>query len=373
SILHEKAEGHQQRKTELVRLEESSGRVCAKRIFSTESLPAFDTSAMDGFAVHSAATREASPTQPLRLKVLGSLAAGDDFQSTTHQSPSANDENAAWEIMTGAGFPPGTDACVKQEDVEYIRNSEGRLEAIALREPVVAGQNRRLSGEDFSNGSEVIGVHHVLRDEDILVLASLGVMTIEVYSKLKVGVIATGKELVDLSEKPVGAQIRNSSMPYLLSALRSRGVNATSLGRVGDDPEDFMQIVRSAKAEAYDLILTTGAISVGKYDFVAKSLLAEGMETYFQKVAIRPGKPLLFGKLPEGPFVMGLPGNPVATATGFKFFVDPFLKALMHLPTEKPFKARLLNSTRKAAGATCFLKATLKFGVDGDLVVEANG
>lgn len=370
ALIHQQAAQHVITRSEFVDLEDSSGRVCAEDVFSTENIPAFDTSAMDGFAVLSADTLKASEANPIRLSVKGSLAAGDEFSTLdTSRSHGA----VAWEIMTGAGFPIGTDACVKQEDVEAKLDSKGAPEEILLKAPSEKGQNRRLAGEDFSVGSQVIHKGHLMRDEDILVLASLGILKLKVFSKLKVGIIATGKELVATNVKPVGAQIRNSTMPYLLSALRSRKVDATQLGRVGDEPNDFMALVQKSIDENYDLVLTTGAISVGKYDFVAKSLTSQGMETFFQKVAIRPGKPLLFGKLANGPFVMGLPGNPVATATGFRFFVDPLLKALAHLPAETPYRVRLVNQTRKALGATVFLKANLKKDANGELVVEANG
>jgi molybdopterin molybdotransferase len=251
--------------------------------------------------------------------------------------------------MTGAAFPEGFDACVRQEDV--VR----RGDSISVTSPISANQNRRLAGEDFREGDAVLSAGHVIRPEDVLCLASLGIAEIEVQKRVRVALISTGHELIDHSETPTDSQIRNSTTPYLVQSLRLRGAEVTYLGSVGDRSEDFLGLIDGARD--FDLILTTGAISVGRYDFVASALEGRGLQTYFQKVKIRPGKPLLFGRLGEGAFVIGLPGNPVATATGLRFFVDPFLRALKRDLPEQPVKAQLTRPLHKTAQATCFMKA----------------
>lgn len=329
--------------TEPVSLENSVGRTTAYEVESTWTLPAFETSAMDGFAVRSEETLQASEANPLMFEIQGGLAAGDQPSSQISKA------HTAWEIMTGAPFPEGFDACIRQEDVTVHAGQ------IKLTKPVLKNQNRRQAGEDFRVGSMVVDQGHQIRNEDLLCFAALGITEIEVFKKLRVAVIATGKELVDANQMPFGAQIRNSTTPYLLQTLRSRNVETIALGTVGDNSEDYLRLIRETKG--VDVILTTGALSVGKYDFVVEALLSIGLEMYFQKVKIRPGKPLLFGKLPNGPFLIGLPGNPIAAATGFRFFVDPLLRALEGFEPERPLQAKLLTATRKAKDTTSFLKA----------------
>lgn len=368
-LIEKAARAWQRKEVERVSIEDCVGRISARDLTSNEILPAFDTSAMDGFAVRAHETLHASPTHPLEFHVRGSLAAGDSFTL----EPSSSSQHAAWEIMTGAGFPPGTDACIRLEDVEWIENAKLNEKKIRIRTPVQAGANRRLAGEDFQVGSKVLSRFQKLRAEDCLVLASLGITEVEVFKSLRVALIATGKELVSPNEKPTPPQIRNSTTVYLQSALWSRGIECRVQGSIGDDEALFLEKVKSAINDKFDVILTTGAISVGRYDFVLECLNRLGFETHFQKVKIRPGKPLLFGQLHNGPFVMGLPGNPVATATGFRFFVDPLLRFLDGQQPEVPFIAPLMKATKKAAGATCFLKGALSLTSEGQPTVEAHG
>lgn len=344
------------RASEPVSLDKCVGRKTAYEVESSWILPAFDTSAMDGYAIRAEETVDASVDRPLTFTVAGALAAGD--------LPTAGAQTKqVWEIMTGAPFPEGYDACVRQEDVTRHANT------ITLTKPVPRNNNRRLAGEDFRVGSTVVEAGHTIRPVDVLCFAALGITEIEVYKKLRVAIIATGKELVGPTEIPRCAQIRNSTTPYLKLALAARGAEVIHTSHVGDDPQDFLKQVDANRGA--DVILTTGAISVGKYDFVVKALETRGLQTHFQKVRIRPGKPLLFGRLgPEGPFVMGLPGNPVATATGFRFFVEPLLRALDNEPQERAIQATLTKPTHKAKDATSFLKATLTQTPTG-AVVEA--
>lgn len=338
------------------------GRVLAEDLSTSSRLPDFDTSAMDGFALRSELTLNASAERPMIFRVLGSVAAGDNIGFANSES---SREPVAYEVMTGARFPPGLDACVKLEDVRVT--NEGSIEITA---PISKDANRRLAGEDFASGTTVLTKGHVIRTEDLLCLAALGLTKLPVFAKLRVAVISTGKELVDPDVEPSGTQIRNSTQNYLIAALTSQSAQLTSVevshvANVGDDPSDFLKEISGAREKRCDLILTTGAISVGKFDFVARSLVEHGLEVLFQKVRIRPGKPLLFGRLEGGPFVLGLPGNPVATATGFRFFAVPLLRALAQQSREVPLRARLSQATRKPPDTACFFKASLRQTPEG--------
>jgi molybdopterin molybdotransferase len=207
---------------ENIPLLQSVGRVCATELKSNETIPPYANSSMDGFAVQSVISSNASPTHPLRFKVVGRLAAGD--------SPPKNpSQNGVWEIMTGAPFPEGFDATVKIEDTLLIKNSVGEVCEIEINSPVLAKQNWRGSGEDFSEGSVVVRRGMMIRSEHILALSSLGIIEVPAYRPIKVGLISTGRELVPMDQKPSAGQIRNSTAPYIMAALKSAYVDIVHL------------------------------------------------------------------------------------------------------------------------------------------------
>jgi len=340
---------------EPVALLEAVGRVAAESISSPVNVPPFHNSSMDGFAVRS---EVASGTGPMRFKVFGSLSAGD-------VPPESSAPDGAWEIMTGAPFPPGFDACVKVEDTLVFRNERGEPIEIEIQGPVPPKQNWRGAGEDFSVGAPVLAAGQVVTTEHVLALASLGVAHVAVTRRPRVALLSTGRELAEPGAEPAPGQIRNSTGPYLLAALGALGVEVTALGAVPDDVPEFERTIQNAIAERYDLILTTGAVSMGKHDFVTDSVQRLGAQISFHKVAIRPGKPLLFGRFAEGPVFFGLPGNPVSGVVGLRFFVEPFLRERMGLAPERPLRGKLAARVAKPANLRCFFKARATTAADG--------
>ena len=342
--------------TEQAALAAAVGRVVREEVSSPEAVPPFDNSAMDGFALRAEATREAVPDHPVRLSVKGLVAAGD------RALPQLDASAGAVEIMTGAPIlQGGFDSVVKLEDVEVRRRTTGEAEWIQLRRPVGLGENVRRRGEDFARGQAVLTPGTRFRPEHVMALASLGVAQIPVAARPRVAVIATGKELIDHAERslPPGG-IRNSTTPYLLAALPLCGAEARFLGVVADDPAHFAELFARALELKPDVVLVTGGISMGKFDFVLSSLEAVGAAVRFQKVAIRPGKPVLFAELASGPSVFGMPGNPIATAVALRFFVEPYLRAISGESEELPVKARLSAGVTKPEGLRCFYKASLQ-------------
>lgn len=338
--------------TEWVSLENSVGRVAAQTWVSDQPVPRFANSAMDGFAVVSEQTLLASPLNPIQLEVRGSIVAGDP--SVIHPSPVG-----VWEIMTGAPVPIGYDAIVKIEDVEVERDSAGNVEKISLKAPLQEGENYRDAGEDFQIGDPVVEAGTLLAPEHILALASFGHAEILVYKKPRVAVISTGKELVSVGKPLETGQIWNSTAPFLMTALTKLGADAQYYGIMADEPQEFMRALGAILKNKPDVVLTTGAVSVGKHDFVADALKECGVEIGFSKVAIRPGKPILFGTLKDGPVFFGLPGNPISTAVGLRFFVEPYLRKMQGRPRELPMKARLMNESAKPSGLRAFYKAKM--------------
>jgi molybdopterin molybdotransferase len=342
----------------LVPLEQAVGRVAARTVVSDQLVPRFPNSAMDGFAVISEQTLQASRSQPLHLEVVGSIVAGDP--AIMHPSPIG-----AWEIMTGAPVPVGYDAIVKVEDVQVLKDSAGNVKAITLYAPLQEGENYRDAGEDFQVGDPILEAGTLLAPEHILALASFGHAEVHVQKKPRVALISTGKELVTVGGALETGQIWNSTAPFLMTALAELGAEPVYYGIAADQPEEFLKVLKCVLDEKPDLVLTTGAVSVGKHDFVAEALRQSGVQILFSKVAIRPGKPILFGTLKAneetklGPVFFGLPGNPVSTAIGLRFFVEPFIRKLLGRPREVPMRARLMNECSKPVGLRAFYKAKM--------------
>lgn len=323
-------------------LEDAIGRTASSNILAGEALPPFDNSAMDGFAVASERTAGASADKPARLPVSAVLAAGD--------VPSCAAHPGAVEIMTGAPLPPGTDAVVRVEDTE-------RADAdVLLKEPASAGDFVRRRGADFSPGDVVVEAGEVIAPRHVLALAALGHARVPVRLRPRVAIISTGKELVPYDKKPGPGQIRNATAAFLVADLLGRGAQLVARHEVGDDPAAFRARVEEQVEQETDLVLATGGVSMGRYDFVPEVIAELGAETLFHKTAVRPGKPVLAASLGNGPLFLGLPGNPISTAMAARFFVDPVMRFQLGRPQERPLRRRLAEDVEKPEGLRCFFK-----------------
>jgi molybdopterin molybdotransferase len=294
-------------------LAEALGLAAAEAIKSTEQVPPFTNSAMDGYAVRAGDLAVASPEHPVRLRVLGDLAAG----ATADR---AVDAGTAWRIMTGAPLPEGADSVVPVEDT--VRG-EGWVE---VRKPLREGIHIRLAGEDIQAGLALVASGCALRPGDLGVLAAVGHPAVKVHPRPRVAVLTTGDELVDASERPGPGQIRDANIHAICAQVAACGAVPIPFARVPDDRATLMGVLREALQA--DAILTTGGISVGDYDFVKAILEELGAERVFWKVAQKPGGPLGFWMLGAKP-VFGIPGNPVAAMLMVEEYVRPALRRLM--------------------------------------------
>ncbi|MGK5082188.1 gephyrin-like molybdotransferase Glp [Bdellovibrionota bacterium FG-1] len=344
--------------SEQVLIECALGRILSEDVLSPECVPSFTNSAMDGFAVCAAQTRGATENTPVRLKVVGMVAAGDQVYGEKPQ------EGAAIEIMTGAPLPEGGgsfayDAVVKIEDVIFEKSLQ-EDSVIVLKKPLSPGENVRERGTDFAVGQKVLNHSTRFRPEHLMACAGLGICEVNVRRQPKIAVISTGNELVDRQQKTLTpGMIRNSTGPFLLAALQAYGADIRDYGIVRDRPEDYQAILKQAIHEGADLVISTGAVSMGKYDFVTEVLEKIGARIAFHKAAIRPGKPICVAEFEEGrgPVFFGVPGNPVSTAVGLRFFIDPYLRTLCGLEPEVGSSAILAREVRKPRGLRCFFKA----------------
>ncbi len=329
---------------ETLPLARALGRVTASAVYGTDPIPPFDNSSMDGYAL--AHARAAGATSaPLTLPVLGTIMAGD--------APRCQAESGVWKIMTGAPMPAGCDSVVP---VEQTHEKDGGRSVEILRTPN-EGDFVRGKGHDFPAGGEVCPAGTVLTPRHLMALAAAGLATVEVRRKPRLALIATGKELAPVG-KPLGpGQIRDASTSFVAAECERLGYDFEFLGVVADDQGSFSAMLDRALAERFDLILTTGAVSMGEADFIPASLKDMGATLHFHKVAIKPGRPILFAEFHNNSFIFGLPGNPVSTVVGMKFFVQPFLRELLGLSEESPIRCRLKNTSPKPEKLRCFFKA----------------
>lgn len=339
------------------------GHVAATSLTASENIPPFHNSAMDGFAVQSDRLRGATQDSPVILDVDGSSRAGD-----------APEKGAAgaWEIMTGAPVPAAYDAVIRIEDVTILgRNADQQPVQISVNVEGFPGKNIRKAGTDFAPGDPLMDQGVLLGPPQIMALATLGQAEISVTPSPSAAVISTGKELVDQLDQPLRpGQIRNSNGPYLLSSLKAFGLAAENAGTILDDPDDFDQKISHLLARNVDLIFSSGAVSMGRFDFVPDGIKRQGGEILFHKVAIRPGKPLLFARFPNGTTYFGLPGNPIAAAVGLRFFAYPLIRKLRGQAAEEPLQARLTNDFHKESSFRFFQKARYHHDDTGQLLVE---
>jgi molybdopterin molybdotransferase len=289
---------------ERVGLLDSLGRVLAAEIRSMRDIPGFDNSAMDGYAVRAADVASASEGHPVRLRVTETVPAGAMPSRPVGPGQAAR-------TMTGAPIAEGADAIVP---VERTRSAGDTVEILAPAEPRASVRAR---GEELRAGALAMSPGRVIRPADIGMLASLNRSIIDVYRRPRVAIVATGDELVDIDQVPTGAQVVNSSAYALAAAVRDTGGQAVILRVARDRPDEIRE--RLGEALAFDVILTTGGVSVGQFDHVKVVLDELGMRTLFHGVAQRPGRPLKFGTIGRA-LVFGLPGNPVSTLVCFYLY-----------------------------------------------------
>ncbi len=344
-------DGHEQ-----LAIRSALGRVLAETLSSPVDVPAHTNSAMDGYALRSA---DLASTGRVELRVIGTALAGAPFAG-------AVGPGTAVRIMTGAVLPPGADCVVMQERVEaaggHLRVGGGHR----------AGDNVRRAGEDLPRGGTVLQAGRRLLPADIGLLASLGVAEVRVWRRVRVAFFSTGDELRTLGQSLAQGEIYDSNRYTLHGMLRRLGVELVDMGVVRDRPGALRQALDEA-ARVADVVITSGGVSVGEADFVKDTLAALG-EVDFWKIAMKPGRPLAFGRVGEAVF-FGLPGNPVSVMVTFYQFVQPALRRMMGETYAEPVVVRVpcLTRLRKRPGRTEFQRGILGREADGSLVVRGTG
>ncbi len=313
---------------EALPLAEVLGRVLGEEIVASHNVPPFDNAGMDGFAVRAVDIVDATAATPVPLQVLETIPAG-------HVATRALGPEQATKIMTGAPIPEGADVVVQSEMTE---EADGR---VLVFEAAKRGRNIRRAGEDVEAGDRVLGPGSVLGPAEIGLIASLGHPTVQVHQRPRVAVLSTGSELVEVDRSLGPGQIRNSNSYSLRALCQQMGIEPTMLGIVPDDYDATRDLVQ--KGLDYDVLLTTGGVSVGQFDFIKDIQDELGVQRKLWGVAMKPGKPLVFG-VRDHTLVFGLPGNPVSAMVSFELFVRPALLRLMgHAKTVKPLYQAVIS------------------------------
>ncbi|MCW2473308.1 molybdopterin molybdotransferase MoeA [Candidatus Symbiopectobacterium sp. NZEC151] len=342
--------------TEIVALDQAAGRITASDITSPLDVPSFANAAMDGYAVRMADLAQGDAPLP----VAGKAFAGNPFVGDWPAG-------SCIRIMTGAPVPPGTEAVVMQEYAEAEANG------VRFTQPVKAGQNIRLAGEDIQRGARVLPAGCALGPARLPLLASLGVADVTVIRRLRVAIFSTGDELQHIGQPLQAGQIYDTNRFAVRLMLEKLGCDILDLGIIRDDPVALRDAFQRADSEA-DLVISSGGVSVGEADYT-KQILDDIGDIHFWKLAIKPGKPFAFGKLRQAWFC-GLPGNPVSAAVTFYQLVQPLIAQLSghsqwHFPARQ--RVKTASALKKTPGRLDFQRGIVSRNDDGELEVRATG
>jgi len=348
-------------KDEIINSSKSLNRINTLDIYSTVNYPAGTNAAFDGFAINSKDTNKLNKNNSQNFKILKTISAGDN--------PTLRKINRfeAAEVMTGALIPKLFDTIIPIEKVIFNKNKK----YILIDHKIKKNQHIRYTGSDYKKKDLIIKKGTIIQPSHILAFKTLGIVNIKVKKKPNILFFSTGNEISN-NKNIVNWKVRNSNSYYLKSLSENFLFNFVDGGVLRDKDENLFKknIIKSFKSKI-DIIITSGAVSAGKHDFVPTVIKKFSLSSFFKGVAIRPGKPVLFAKFKRTEKVIfGLPGNPISSAACFRFFVYPYLLNVLGIKAEKPFKAKLKKNYLKNKKIIRFLKAKLTSTDDGILEVQ---
>ena len=316
-------------KTELLPLENANNTISAKTLKASLSLPRFDNSAMDGYAIKGDAKS---------YKIVGKILAGENKDYDLK-------DGECIKITTGAKCPKSADSVIPQENCKIFD------ESIEIEKSVKKGANIRREGEDIKKDEVIINKGDKITSNFIQLLSSQGITHIEVYQSVKVAIFASGSELKMPYEELNGAEIYNSNTPYLIARAKELGCEVTFVGKSQDNLEDMKDMIENSLG--HDIIITSGGVSVGEADFTKEAFKSFGFEPIFEKVKIKPGKPTTLGKIGDS-FVLNLPGNPLAASLNFEVFGKVLIDHLsgINKPALRAIKAKISQDFSKNRAVT---------------------
>jgi len=343
-------------------INDSLNRVVSKDILSTSDYPLSDNAAFDGFAINSNDTKVINKKNIKHFRIIGSIAAGNKpFNKKVKKFETA-------EIMTGGVIPKMFNTIVPIEQINFYPNKKNP-KSIIIDQKIRKFNHVRFKGSDYKKNQLVIKKGTIIRSNHILALKTLGVKKIKVKKKINILFFSTGNEISNSDNIP-SWKVRNSNNYYIKSLNNNFLFNFKDGGILRDHHQQlFKSKISKMIKSSIDIIITSGAVSAGKFDYIPSVVKQFKTSHYFKSVMIRPGKPVLFAKIKQKA-IFGLPGNPISSAACFRFFVYPFIENILNINNEKPIKASLKNDFEKNKNFTRFIKSKLITTQNGKLEVE---
>ncbi len=350
-------------KNEIVQIKKSLNRITAFDIISPVNYPASDNTAFDGYAINSKETNLLSSKKSKKFKIIKTLAAGDN--PNIKKIP----KFSTIEVMTGAIIQKPFDTIIPIEQIHFFPNKSSP-KYIILKKKININEYIRPAGSDFKKGNKVIKKGQLINPSHILAFKTLGIEKILVKKKPNIIFYPTGNELSE-SKKIPNWKIRNSNSIYLYSFIKNLPINFKEKKILRDkDINSFKNEIKKNIRLNSDLVITSGAVSAGKFDFIPNVIKQFKLKSFFKGVAIRPGKPLMFAKFKNNMCFFGLPGNPISSVVCFRFFVLPLLFKSLEINLEKPIIAKLKNNFSKKKNFTKFIKGKITFSKKGEIEFE---
>ncbi|MDC1279758.1 molybdopterin molybdotransferase MoeA [Pelagibacteraceae bacterium] len=348
-------------KDEIIDSSKSLNRINVLDIYSTVNYPAGTNAAFDGFAINSKDTSKLNKKNSQNFKILKTISAGDN--------PKLNKINKfeTVEVMTGALIPKNFDTIIPIEKIFFSKNRK----FILINEKIKKNQHIRYAGSDYKKNDLIIKKGTIIQPSHILAFKTLGITSIKLKKKPNILFFSTGNEISN-NKDITNWKVRNSNSHYIKSLSNNFLFNFIDGGVLRDkDKKLFQKKIKKIFKSKIDMIITSGAVSAGKHDFVPSVVKLFSLSNFFKGVAIRPGKPILFARISKiEKAIFGLPGNPISSAACFRFFVYPYLLNILGVKVEKPFKARLKEEYSKSKKIIRFSKARLTSTNDGKLEIE---
>ena len=351
-------------KDEMINSVNSLNRLVSSNVYSSINYPTGDNAAFDGYAINSKDTKRIKKNSQKQFKIIGSIAAGSKPLKKKIK------KFDAIEIMTGGIIPKGFDTIIPIEQINFYPNKTNK-KYIVIDQKIKKHNNVRFAGSDFKKGDVIVNRNTIIRPNHILAFKTLGIKKIKVKKKINILFFSTGNEITNKDNVP-SWKVRNSNSHYIKNLNENFLFNFENGGILKDNHQNiFKSKIKKMLNNKTDIIITSGAVSAGKYDYIPNVVKCFKLSDYFKSVAIRPGKPILIAKIKsKQKAIFGLPGNPMSSSACFRFFVIPYMANILGLSIEKPVRGILKNNFIKKKKFTRFAKSKLTTTKDGKIEVE---
>ena len=348
---------------EVIKSINSINRVCSSNIYSKSNYPSENNTSLDGFALNFDNTKNTSHKNLKKFKIVATISAGSKPYKKILK------KNEAIEIMTGGIMPKSTNTIIPFEECTITEDKKNKF--IIIKKAYKKFNNVRFKGSDYKIKDIVVKKNTIINSSHIMALKALGIKNISVKKKLNVVFFSSGNEITEKNKISIW-ETRNSNHQYLKSLSNNFLFNFKNLGILRDKDENkfYKHLIKILKSKT-DIIITSGAVSAGKFDFIPGAVNKFKLSHKFKNIFIRPGKPIMFAKFKgKSKVIFGLPGNPISAAACFRFFVCPYIINILGLNSEKPIKAKLKNNFIKNKNFTRFAKSKLSTTKDGKIEVQ---